>query len=277
MWREYWKELRKSRTAVFGFALLAVFLVLAVAGPVLSPADPLKQDLYGRLAAPGGAHFLGTDELGRDILSRVLHGARVSLQIGVISVGIALLCGSFLGLVAGYWGGTLDMLIMRGMDLMLAFPSILLAIVIVSILGPSLTNAMLAVGIVVIPQYARQVRASVLTLREMEYVTAARALGAGDARILLGAILPNAIPPLIVLSTLGMGTAILDAAGLSFIGLGAQPPAPEWGAMLNHGREYILEAPWVLTFPGIAILLTVLGFNLFGDGLRDVLDPRSGD
>lgn len=277
MWQEYWKELKKSRPAMVGAAILLVFIVLAAAGPQLSPHDPLAQDLYHRLEKPGPGHVLGTDELGRDILSRIFYGARISLEIGFVAVGIALLAGSFLGLIAGYYGGMLDMVIMRIMDLMLAFPSILLAIVIVAVLGPSLTNAMIAVGIVVIPQYARQVRASVLSLREEEYVTAARALGASDTAILFRSILPNAIPPLIVRTTLGMATAILDAAGLSFIGLGAQPPTPEWGAMLSHGREYILEAPWVLTAPGVAILLVVIGFNLFGDGLRDVLDPRVGD
>ncbi len=277
MWHEYWKELKKSRPAMVGAAILFVFIVLAFAGPQLAPHDPLAQNLYHRLEKPETGHVLGTDELGRDILSRIFYGARISLEIGFVAVGIALLAGSFLGLIAGYYGGMLDMVIMRLMDLMLAFPSILLAIVIVAVLGPSLTNAMIAVGIVVIPQYARQVRASVLSLREEEYVTAARALGASDMAILFRSILPNAIPPLIVRTTLGMATAILDAAGLSFIGLGAQPPTPEWGAMLSHGREYILEAPWVLTAPGVAILLVVIGFNLFGDGLRDVLDPRVGD
>ncbi len=257
-----------------GGALLVLFLLVAAGASWIAPQDPLVQDLYGRLSPPSGKNWFGTDDFGRDILSRVIHGARVSLHVGVAAVAIALVVGTAIGLIAGYWGGLLDNVLMRLMDLMLAFPSILLAIVVVAVLGPSLSNAMLAVGIVSIPQYARLVRASVLSIREQDYVTAARALGAGDARIILTAILPNCIAPLIVQSTLGMAGAILDAAGLSFLGLGAQPPTPEWGAMLSSGRDFILSAPWVLTFPGLAILLTVLAFNLLGDGLRDALDPK---
>ena len=272
---DIWRRLRKNRLAVAGGALLALFLLLAALAPWVAPRDPLAQDLYGRLAPPSSAHWFGTDDFGRDILSRVVHGARVSLRVGVAAVVIALLLGTAIGLIAGYWGGLIDNLLMRLMDLMLAFPGILLAIVIVAVLGPGLNNAMLAVGIVSIPQYARLVRASVLTIREQDYVTAVRALGAGDVRIILTAILPNCIAPLTVQSTLGMAGAILDAAGLSFLGLGAQPPIPEWGAMLSGGRDFILSAPWVLTFPGLAILLTVLAFNLLGDGLRDAFDPKT--
>jgi ABC-type dipeptide/oligopeptide/nickel transport system permease subunit len=271
---QLWRRLRKNRLAVAGGALLALFLLIAAAAPWIAPHDPLSQDLYGRLSPPSAKNWFGTDDFGRDILSRVLHGARVSLRVGVAAVAIALVVGTAIGLTAGYWGGLLDNVLMRLMDLMLAFPSILLAIVVVAVLGPSLNNAMLAVGIVSIPQYARLVRASVLSIREQDYVTAARALGAGDARIVLTAILPNCVAPLTVQSTLGMAGAILDAAGLSFLGLGAQPPTPEWGAMLSGGRDFILSAPWVLTFPGLAILLTVLAFNLLGDGLRDALDPK---
>ncbi len=271
---QLWRRLRKNRLAVAGGALLALFLLIAAVAPWIAPHDPLTQDLYGRLSPPSAKNWFGTDDFGRDILSRVLHGARVSLRVGVAAVAIALVVGTAIGLMAGYWGGLLDNVLMRLMDLMLAFPSILLAIVVVAVLGPSLNNAMLAVGIVSIPQYARLVRASVLSIREQDYVTAARALGARDARIILAAILPNCIAPLTVQSTLGMAGAILDAAGLSFLGLGAQPPTPEWGAMLSGGRDFILSAPWVLTFPGLAILLTVLAFNLLGDGLRDALDPK---
>lgn len=269
-----WRRLRKNRLAVGGGVLLVLFLLTAAAAPWIAPHDPLAQDLYGRLSPPSAKNWFGTDDFGRDILSRVLHGARVSLRVGVAAVALALVVGTAVGLTAGYWGGLLDNVLMRLMDLMLAFPSILLAIVVVAVLGPSLNNAMLAVGIVSIPQYARLVRASVLSIREQDYVTAARALGAGDARIILTAILPNCVAPLTVQSTLGMAGAILDAAGLSFLGLGAQPPTPEWGAMLSGGRDFILSAPWVLTFPGLAILLTVLAFNLLGDGLRDALDPK---
>lgn len=270
-----WHRLRQNRLSIVGLALIAGFLLLAFAAPLIAPADPMQQALYNRLSPPTLAHPFGTDDFGRDILSRVIYGARISLRVGVVAVLIALLLGTGIGLVAGYWGGWIDQVLMRVMDLLLAFPSILLAIGIVAILGPGLENAMLAVGIVAVPQYARLVRASVLTVRETDYVLAARALGASDVRILAIAILPNCLAPLIVQATLGLATAILDAAGLSFLGLGAQPPIPEWGAMLSQGRELIVRAPWVLTFPGGAIFLTVLAFNLVGDGLRDALDPKA--
>lgn len=270
-----WHRLRQNRLSVVGLALIAGFLLLAFAAPLIAPADPMRQALYNRLSPPTLAHPFGTDDFGRDILSRVIYGARISLRVGVVAVLIALVLGTGIGLVAGYWRGWIDQVLMRVMDLLLAFPSILLAIGIVAILGPGLENAMLAVGIVAVPQYARLVRASVLTVRETDYVLAARALGASDVRILTIAILPNCLAPLIVQATLGLATAILDAAGLSFLGLGAQPPTPEWGAMLSQGRELIVRAPWVLTFPGGAIFLTVLAFNLVGDGLRDALDPKA--
>ena len=271
----FWRRLLKNRLAAAGGVLLLGFLLLAIAAPVAAPQDPYAQNLYERLQPPSLAYPFGTDDFGRDVLSRVIHGARISLRVGVVAVLIALILGVPIGLVSGYWGGALDQTLMRAMDLMLAFPSILLAIAIVAILGPGLENAMLAVGIVAVPQYARLVRASALSVRGQDYVQAVRALGAGDFHILFFSVLPNCLTPLIVQSTLGLATAILDAAGLSFLGLGAQPPAPEWGAMLTGGRELVLRAPWVLTFPGVAIFLTVLAFNLLGDGLRDALDPRT--
>ena len=270
-----WKRLLKNRLAAAGGVLLLGFLLLAIAAPLAAPRDPYDQNLYERLQPPSLAYPFGTDDFGRDVLSRVIYGARISLRVGVAAVLIALVLGVPIGLVSGYWGGALDQVLMRTMDLMLAFPSILLAIAIVAILGPGLENAMLAVGIVAVPQYARLVRASALSVRGKDYVQAVRALGAGEFRILFFSILPNCLTPLIVQSTLGLATAILDAAGLSFLGLGAQPPTPEWGAMLTGGRELVLRAPWVLTFPGTAIFLTVLAFNLVGDGLRDALDPRT--
>ncbi len=267
------QDLLRSRTAAFGLGLIALVVLVAAAGPWLAPHDPLKPAPLERLQGPSGAHPFGTDSLGRDILSRVIYGARISLMIGLISVAISLVPGTLLGLLAGYFGGRTDSLIMRLMDMLLAFPAILLAIVITAILGPSLPNTMVAVGIVYIPHYARIVRAGVLSLKEQLFVQAIGHLGGGHLRILGRHILPNAVPPIIVYATLGMGTAVLQAAALGFLGLGAQPPQPEWGAMLSEGRQYIQNAPHVAAFPGAAILLLVLGFNLFGDGLRDVLDP----
>jgi len=267
-------RLNRRRSARVGLVLLGLFLIAALFGPVLAPLDPLEQDLGRRLEAPSGEHLLGTDEFGRDILSRLLHGTRISLSVGVVAVGIGVLIGGLLGLATGYFGGWVELIGMRFVDVLLAFPSILLAVVVVAVLGPSLSNAMIAVGIVGIPHYARIVRASVLAVRGLPFVEAERALGAGEGRILFRTILPHCSPPVLVQASLGLATAILDAAGLSFLGLGAQPPTPEWGAMLGHGREYVIHAPWVLAAPGTAILLTVLGFNLVGDALRDALDPR---
>ncbi len=267
------RDLLASRTAAAGLLLIALVLLVALLGPSLVPQDPLRPAPLERLQGPSARHLLGTDSLGRDILSRVVHGARISLLIGVISVGISLIPGTLLGLLAGYFGRFSDTAIMRAMDMLLAFPAILLAIFISAILGPSLTNTMIAVGIVYVPHYARIVRASVLSLKEQLYVQAVRHAGGGHARIIFTHILPNCLPPIIVYATLGMGTAVLQAAALGFLGLGAQPPTPEWGAMLSEGRQYIQQAPHVAAFPGLAILFLVLGFNLFGDGLRDALDP----
>ncbi len=275
MFDDIWRQFRKQRLGLIGGGILCMLLLMALLAPVLAPYDPLAQDLYQRLQPPSTDHWFGTDDFGRDILSRIVYGSRISLRIGLIAISLALTGGTLFGLVAGYRGGMVDMLIMRSMDLMLAFPSILLAIAIVAVIGPGIENAILAVSIVLVPQFARLVRSSVLTVREATYVEAARALGATESRLLFYSILPNCTAPLIVQTTLGMGTAILDAAGLSFLGLGAQPPVPEWGAMLSGGRELLLRAPWVMTFPGLAIFAVVLGLNLFGDGLRDALDPKT--
>ena len=267
------RDLLRNRSATLGLALIALIAVVALIGPVLAPYNPLIPSPLDRLKGPSSAHFFGTDSLGRDILSRVIFGSRISLAIGLISVTISLVPGTLLGLLAGYFGGKLDSLIMRLMDVLLAFPAILLAIFITAILGPSLPNTMIAVGIVYIPHYARIVRSSVLSLREQLFIQAIGHLGGSHGRIIRGHILPNSLPPIIVYATLGMGTAVLQAAALGFLGLGAQPPQPEWGAMLSEGRQYIQLAPHVAAFPGAAILFLVLGFNLFGDGLRDALDP----
>lgn len=277
------EKLFKNKTGLAGFIIITLFAAAAVFAPVISPHDPVENALYEQLKPPvweeGGAtkNLLGTDDLGRDILSRLIYGARVSLTLGVVSVGLALTLGTLLGALAGYYKGWLDNVIMRFMDIILAFPHILLAIVIVAYLGPGLRNAMMAIGIINIPRFARIVRASVMDELGKDYVTAARAVGARDRRIIFNAILPNCLAPMIVQASLGFGAAILDAAGLSFLGLGAQPPIAEWGAMIADGRSMILRAWWVMTFPGIAILFGVLGFNLLGDGLRDALDPRLRD
>ncbi|HHY31800.1 MAG TPA: ABC transporter permease [Firmicutes bacterium] len=274
LWRSAWRRLLRNRSAVAGGVLVLLLAAVAIAAPYLAPYDPLAPSLEDRLSPPSVLHWLGTDDLGRDILSRIIYGARASLQVGILAVAFALAAGAVLGIVAGYYGGLMDNLIMRVMDVMLAFPGVLLAIAVVAIMGPSLGNAMVAIGIVSIPVYARIVRSSTLQVKASEYLEAARALGASDLRIILRHVLPNCMAPLIVQATLGIATAILDAAGLSFLGLGAQPPTPEWGAMLSGGRAFLRVAPWVTAFPGIAIVLLVMGFNMFGDGLRDALDPR---
>lgn len=273
-WSEAYRRLLQSKVGKAGLIIIIMLIIVAAIAPVLAPYDPFETNILFRYKAPSSEHLLGTDGMGRDILSRIIYGSRISLQVGLISVALALILGVSFGLIAGYYGGKLDMLIMRFMDIMLAFPSILLAIAIVAILGPQLKNAMLAIGIINVPRFARIVRSSVLSIKESEYISAARALGAGDLRIIFKHLLPNAMAPLIVQTTLSIATAILEAAALSFLGLGAQPPSPEWGAMLSDARSSLQKAPWVATFPGLAIVFGVLGFNLLGDGLRDALDPK---
>ncbi|NUN48854.1 MAG: ABC transporter permease [Candidatus Brocadiae bacterium] len=273
-WRRSLLRLWSSRTARAGALLVLLYLGAAVfAG--LAPREPREIDQTKRLKPPAAGHWLGTDELGRDVLSRVLHGSRLSLLIGLLSVGAALAVGVPLGLAAGECGGVVDLVLMRCVDVLLAFPGILLALAIMAVLGPSLTNLMLAVAAVNVPVYARQVRASVLQVRSLDYVLSARALGASRLRVVLRHILPNIAGPIIVLATLGIGTAILEAAGLGFVGLGVEKDAPEWGTMLASAREYVLSHPWVVLAPGVAASLAILGFNLLGDGLRDWLDTRA--
>jgi peptide/nickel transport system permease protein len=261
---------------VAGLAILACISFTALFAPWLAPHDPLEQHLLQRRQPPSFQHPLGLDELGRDNLSRVIYGARLSLWVGVASVSLALVIGAVLGAVAGYRGGWLDSLVMSLMDVMLAFPTLLLAIAVIVVLGRGLTSVLYAVAFSAMPTYARLVRVGVLALKERDYVLAARTIGVSPGRLLWRHILPGCLTPLQAQATLGIGTAILEAAGLSFLGLGAQPPAPEWGAMLGQGRGAILAAPHIVIFPGLAIMLTVLGFNLLGDGLRDVSDPRLG-
>ncbi len=254
--------------------ILGVLALLAVLAPFLPLADPIQIDSPRALYSPGTPYLFGSDQYGRDVFSRVLFGSRVSLMIGPLAVGIALVPGVAVGLLAGYHGGWVDVVLMRIVDVMLAFPGILLALGIVAVLGPSLTSLMVAVGISSIPTYARLTRASVLSARENLYVDAARVVGASDLSVLVRHILPNVVAPIIVVATLGVGAAILVAATLSFLGLGSQPPTPEWGRMLSEGRQYLREQWWIATFPGLAIMLAVLALNMLGDGLRDALDPR---
>jgi peptide/nickel transport system permease protein len=280
--RSRWDDFRRvffsNRLALFGTAVMGLFILMAVFAPLIAPYDPLQQDLAGKFAPPSRAHLMGQDELGRDILSRVIYGARISLTAGLAAVAVATVVGTLVGLGAGYLGRWPDSLLMRVMDVLLAFPSILLAIVIVSILGPSLLNAMFAISIVFIPQIARVVRSAVISVRERDYIEAERALGAGNAQIVLSGILPNSMAPLIVQATLTLATAILDVAALSFLGLGARAPTPEWGAMLTDafrsGFGVFVQGQHAIIFPGIAIALAVLSVNFIGDGLRDALDPR---
>ncbi|MFD1849829.1 nickel transporter permease [Oceanobacillus bengalensis] len=273
-WKDTFKRLRKNRFAIIGFTIILFFILLGLLAPVLSSYTYEEQNLANRLHPPSEEYWLGADHIGRDIFTRIAYGARVSLQVGFFAVTGALVFGTLLGILAGYFGRWIDMLISRIFDILLAFPSILLAIAIVAILGPSLENALIAIAIVNIPIFGRLVRSKVISLREEEYIMAAKAQGMKSGRILFHHILPNSIAPIIVQATLSFGTAILEAAALGFLGLGVQPPTPEWGQMLADSRDFIQLAPWTLFAPGISIMLVVLGFNLIGDGLRDALDPK---
>ncbi len=278
--RVFWRSFRENRGAVGGVVLMLALIVVAVLADMVAPYSPIEQFRDSFLSPPSwqaggsGRFLLGTDDVGRDILSRLIYGARLSLLIGFSVTALSLSLGTLLGLTAAFAGGLVDIAIMRVMDILLVFPSLLLAIVIVAIVGPSLLNAMLAVAITYLPTYVRLVRASALGELARDYVIATRCAGAGTGRLMFLTVLPNCLAPLIVQATLGFSSAILDAAALGFLGLGAQPPTPEWGTMLAGALEYYQRAWWVLTFPGLSILVTVLAFNLFGDGLRDALDPK---
>ena len=278
--KEFWRYFSANKGAMAGLFIVVFVLLVAALADVLAPYPPSVTDSTAFLLPPawaaGGsaAHWLGTDAIGRDILSRLMHGARLSLTIGIAVVAVSVVVGTALGLLAGYFRGVFEIAVMRAMDIILTLPSLLLAIVVVAILGPGMLNAMLAVSIVVLPHYVRITRAAVIAEVSRDYVTAARMGGAGHWRVMISEVLPNCTAPLIVQASLGISTAILDAAALGFLGLGAQPPSPEWGTMLADAREFVLRAWWVVTFPGLAILITVLAFNLLGDGLRDALDPK---
>ena len=269
-----WRRFRHHPPAMIGLGIIVTYVVLAVLAPVISPYDPNGQDLAAAIDGPSAEHWLGTDQLGRDIATRLMYGTRISLLIGVLAVMIGLVVGVPLGMIAGYYGGWADLAISRFADMMFAFTSILLALTLVAVLGVSLQNVIIAVGISVIPVIIRLVRSSVLSLREEPYVEAARMLGASDRRIIVRHVLRNSLTPVLVHGTLSIGVSILLAAGLGFLGLGVQSPTAEWGTMLGEGRQFIFSAPHLTTFPGIAIFLAILAFNLLGDGLRDALDPR---
>jgi peptide/nickel transport system permease protein len=273
-WQIVWRQFKLNKGALIAGGFILFLVGIAVTAPAIAPYDPIKMYPTERLFPPSSTHLFGTDNFGRDIFSRVLHGTRISLTIGFISVTIGAVIGITLGLTSGYFGRRTDAIIMRFIDALLAFPSILLALAIVAVLGSSLTNVMIAVGISSVPRYTRVVRGSVLSVKENVYIEAARSIGCSSAVIMFRHILPNVLGPVVVLATLGIASAILLAAGLGFLGLGAQPPTPEWGLMLSSGRDYLAIAWWITTFPGLAIMVTVLAINILGDGLRDALDPR---
>lgn len=273
-WREAWRSFKKSKVAIVGALIVIFFIILAIIGPWIAPQGINDQLLADRLEKPSSKYWFGTDDFGRDIFSRVIHGARISLWVGFFSVIGSVIVGSILGIIAGYYGKWVDMIISRIFDIMLAFPSILLAIAVVSVLGPSLQNALIAIAIINVPNFGRLIRSKVLSIKEEEYIILAKVIGMRDVRILFSHILPNSMAPVIVQGTLAIAGAIIEAAALGFLGLGAQAPAPEWGKMLADARVNFINAPWTMIFPGVAIMLTVLGFNLMGDGMRDALDPR---
>jgi len=272
--KNVWRKLRQNYLAMAGGILIVLFMIVAVIGPWITTGDPMAPNVADRLEGPSSQYWFGTDHHGRDIFTRIIHGMSITLYIGFLSVFVGMIFGVVFGIVSGYYGGRIDAIIMRTMDVLLAFPGILLALGIVAVLGGSINNVIIAISIFSIPVFARIVRGSTLSVRKLEYVDAVRALGASDFRIIFRHILPNIMSPIIVQATLRIATAVLTASGLSFLGLGAQPPTPEWGAMLAAGRNYMWEHPHIALFPGLAIVLVVLAFNLFGDGVRDALDPK---
>jgi peptide/nickel transport system permease protein len=275
LWRDAWRRLRYSVTARIGMAIVAIILLAAVVTPIVDPYNPkLDSDLPNARQPPSWQHIMGTDNLGRDIFRRILHGARLSLSVGLVAVTVSGTGGTVLGLISGYFGGAVDMVIMRFIDILMAFPGMLLAIAIVAVRGTGLFNTIVAISVVGVTGYARLVRSMVLSLREREYVLAAHMVGVRNPRIIFRHVLPNSLAPIIVSATMGIGGTILTAAALGFLGLGAQPPAPEWGVMISDGRPFLRQTPHMVFFPGMAIMFTVLGFNLLGDGLRDALDPQ---
>ncbi|WP_031305716.1 nickel transporter permease [Brevibacillus panacihumi] len=273
-WKMMVSRFKKNKRAMVGFWMVVFCVAVALLAPWVAPYDPIEQNMQIMLEGPSLNHPFGTDEFGRDILSRIIHGTQISLMTGIVGVLIAVILGVALGTISGYFGGLADTLIMRIMDIFMAFPSFLLALAIVSVLGPGMINVMIAIGIFSVPTFARLSRSSVISIKDKEYIEAVKAMGGSHLHIIIKHVIPNSIAPIIVLSSMRIATAIITAAGLSFLGMGAQPPTPEWGAMLSTGREYLRVAPHVSTMPGLAIMFLVLGFNMLGDGLRDALDPK---
>lgn len=274
LWSDAWRRLRKNSFAMAGAGILILIVFVAVAAPLLAPSDPILQDYDHLMEGPSWAHPFGTDNFGRDILSRIIYGAQISLRLGFLGTTVGVAIGALIGMAAGFYGGWVDSFLMRLLDIQLAFPGLLLAIVIITVLGVGESNVIIAIGVFSIPVFARVLRGSIISLREQDFIQAARAVGVSDGRLMLMHLLPNALAPIVVLTTLRLGTAILTAASLGFLGLGVRPPSPEWGTMLSEGRTYMQLAPHIAIFPGVAILITVIALNLLGDGLRDALDPK---
>ncbi|WP_339251566.1 nickel transporter permease [Sporosarcina sp. FSL W8-0480] len=273
-YKAFWRRLGKNKAAVVGGVLILFFILTSFFGPLFTTLDPYETQISNKLKPPSAEHWFGTDNYGRDIFTRIIYGMAITMKVGFFSVTLGGVIGVLLGIISGYYGGKLDTVIMRLMDVLLAFPGILLALAIVSVLGGSVQNMIIAVGVFSVPAFARIVRGSTLSVRKLEYIDAVKALGASDARIIFKHILPNVMSPIIVQLTLRIATAVLTASGLAFLGLGAKPPTPEWGVMLSEGRAYMQQAPHLVLFPGVAIVIVVLAFNIFGDGLRDALDPK---
>lgn len=274
MWKIIWRRFRRNKLALFGALIILSLALVAVIAPLIAPFNPNQQDILHRLEPPSVKHPLGTDDLGRDLLSRIIYGTRVSLLVGFVAVGIAIIIGSFLGLLSGYFGGWLDALIMRFVDIMLCFPTFFLILMVIAFLEPNIWNIMAVIGLTSWPGLTRLVRGECLSVREREFLQAAKALGLSNRRVMFVHLLPNIMAPILVTATLGIGGAILTESALSFLGLGVQPPTPSWGNILTAGKDYITMAWWLSLYPGLAILITVLAYNLLGEGLRDVLDPR---
>ena len=274
MWKIFWKRFKRNKLAMLGALIIFFLAVVAVSAPLIAPFSPNQQDVLHRLEPPSGKHFLGTDDLGRDLLSRIVYGTRISLLVGFVAIGIAIVIGSLLGLLSGYFGGWLDTVIMRFVDIMLCFPTFFLILMVIAFLEPNIWNVMAVIGLTGWPSLTRLVRGECLSVREREFVQAARALGLSNRRVMFVHLLPNVMAPILVTATLGIGGAILTESALSFLGLGVQPPTASWGNILTAGKDYITVAWWLSLFPGLAILITVLAYNLLGEGLRDVLDPR---